>query len=164
MDLLKPTLVSLALTALAAACASGFDRSTTVELPPVQMPPRLVDTQGVEHDLEAAAAEGKSVALVFWQPWCEACREESEVVVNAVRRHGDDLEVIGIVAGPEEAVDEATVSSARMEWGQNYPTVRDRDLSISEAIGVESVPAIAIFAPTGELVYNAEVPPEEWRE
>lgn len=163
MDLLRSTVVALGAAVATVACSS-----TGADAPAVRsdarMPSVLVDTEGVSHDLDGAAAAGKSVVLVFWQPWCGSCRDESAVVVRAVERFGDTLEVIGVVSGPSGSVDESEVTRARWDWGQNYPTHRDRDLTLSDAIGIESVPYVVIFGPDGEVVYRADVPPQEWME
>jgi len=126
------------------------------------MPAHVTDLEGVERDLAAAAAAGKSIALIFWQPWCSACREESKVAVQAAMKFKDDLVIVGIVAGPESSISDATVKEAQQELEHNYPSVRDGDLAISNGLGVETVPAFRIFSPSGELVYSGEVPPQEW--
>lgn len=146
------------------ACASGGGQPTvapagaaTVEVG------RVVDTRGVEHDLEAALASGKSVAFVFFQPWCGSCKAEAPDVVRASRRFADSLQVVGVVSGPEGSVDEESVTSAIIGWGLTYPVVRDRDLALTERFDVKGVPTIVVVGPDGTVTYTANETPAQWR-
>lgn len=122
----------------------------------------VTDTGGAEHDLAAALASGKRVALVFFQPWCGSCRAEAPDVVRAQRRYGDTMEVVGVVSGPDGSVDEEAVQAAILQWGITYPVVRDRDLALTETFGVSGVPTVVIVEPDGTVSYAAHAAPAEW--
>lgn len=120
------------------------------------------DTTGQAHDIGAVLKDGKPVALVFWQPWCGACIAEAPTVIAAHGRLGDEMEFYGVVSGPDESVDAADVAKAMLDTGMTYPTIRDRDLRLTNGLGVEIQPTIVIIDSAGTMTYRAEAPPKEW--
>ncbi len=122
----------------------------------------FTDTKGQSHDLKGVLSSGKPVALVFWQPWCGACIAEAPTVIAAHKRLGNDMAFYGVVSGPDQSVDEASVAKAMFDTGMTYPTIRDRDLRLTKGLGVEIQPTIVIIEPDGTVAYQAEAPPAEW--
>jgi hypothetical protein len=72
------------------------------------------------------------------------------------------MDVVGVVSGPTGAVDESLVKEAIFDWGITYPTLRDRDLTLTRAFEVSAAPMIVIVEPGGSVVYRSETPPAEW--
>ncbi|QDV05599.1 Thiol-disulfide oxidoreductase ResA [Planctomycetes bacterium Poly30] len=122
----------------------------------------LVDTRGKSHDINATLASGKQVAFVFWQPWCTSCKAEAPVASQAATRFSSELEVIGVVSGPEGSVDEDAMKEALFSWGMTYPSIRDTSMELTNGLGIEGAPTIVIVNPDGSIAYNAHVAPEEW--
>lgn len=117
---------------------------------------------GSTYSLGEALDAGRTVALVFWQPWCGSCKAEAPLAARAAARFADTMDVIGVVSGPTGAVDEGLVQEAIFDWGITYPTLRDRDLTLTRAFEVSAAPMIVIVEPGGSVVYRAETPPAEW--
>jgi len=120
------------------------------------------DLGGAAHDLGAALGQGQAVALIFWQTWCKACAKEAPAVVTAARSHGDTIQFVGVVSGPDQYVDDAEVARVAGEWGYAFPQVRDRDLALTRQFSVMSTPTIVVLGPGGRVAYQGRVPPDDW--
>lgn len=152
-------LVALALGAVA-SCASGPSPARTTE---VAVPASLAmtDIDGRDLDLDAALADGKAVALVWWQTWCSSCKREAPELVAAARQHGDRVTFVGIVPGADSNVDDGEVRETAQELGLVYPTVRDRDLAWTRAFGIEGTPTIVVLRGSpAQVVYRGHRPPD----
>ena len=161
---MKTSQLAIAAIALAAACAGPRSDSNTNSVPTQRVEFTLAaeDTGGDFHDLGEALESGKTLAFVFWQPWCSACKEESTIVKAAHARKSNEMTFYGVVSGPEGSVDEALVVETIGEWGLPYPTLRDRDLDLTRSLGVDAAPTIVIVEPGGRITYHAPEPPREW--
>jgi FAD:protein FMN transferase len=146
----------MALTLALAACAAPGPA------PPPARELKVVDTDGVAHDLDAALARGEAVALVFWQTWCGSCAQEAPAIVEAQRAHGARLRFVGVVPGRDDVVDDAEVARVRAAWGYAFPQVRDRDLALSRRFGVEGTPTIVVLGEGGAVKYSGHRPPPDW--
>jgi thiol-disulfide isomerase/thioredoxin len=121
----------------------------------------VTDMQGVTHDLDRALADGKAVALVWWQTWCASCKREAPALVAAAEQYRDRVTFVGIVPGEDSNVDDGKVRATEKELGLNYPTVRDRDLALTRAFGIEGTPTIVVLRGTpAEVVYRGHQPPD----
>jgi thiamine biosynthesis lipoprotein len=122
----------------------------------------LEDVDGAVHDAAAAAREGKTVVLVFWQTWCQACRREAPQVAAAARRHGDAARFFGVVPGPDDLVDMDELRHAIQENGYRFPQIRDRDLALSRAFDVQSTPAIVVLDQDLAVIHRGSHLPAKW--
>ncbi|MAF66956.1 MAG: hypothetical protein CMJ84_15035 [Planctomycetes bacterium] len=162
MELLSKNAVSgIAWAALAlAGCAgapSAAPPTTLQELAGV-----LTDLDGATHDVDAALRDGRRVALVFWQTWCESCLREGPALARAAKRLEGEIDFLGVIPGPDEQVDEAEVRRVAASLGLSYPQVRDRDLAWTHALAVEGTPTIVVLGPGREVLYHGHRPPSDW--
>jgi thiol-disulfide isomerase/thioredoxin len=113
-------------------------------------------------DLNQDLAAGRPVALVFWQSWCGSCVAEAPAVQAAHSSLGDRIHIIGVVSGPDEAVDEAKLFGKINELGLTYDQIRDRDLTLTRRFGITGTPTIVILDPTGKVVFDEHHVPSSW--
>jgi thiol-disulfide isomerase/thioredoxin len=118
----------------------------------------LDDTTGRPLVIADELARGKTVALVFWQAWCAPCRAEAPALVTASRAY-PDLEIVGVVSGPDDAVDAEELERAIRELGLPYRNVRDRALDLTRVLEVRGTPTIVVLDSRGQVLYRGhEVP------
>ena len=150
-------LLLICLPLVLAACAS-------TPAPPQQHPRpaelKLVAMDGAPLRLDMAMADGKGVVLVFWQTWCESCLEEAPALAQAAREHTSDYVFVGVVPGPDDTVDDGEVHRLAAELELPYPQVRDRDLSLTRAFGVEGTPTIVIMDSNGDIRFSGHRVPD----
>lgn len=120
------------------------------------------DMQGVERNLGATLASGKKVALVFWQTWCAPCIQEAPNLVAAARAHASTIEFVGVVAGPDDAVDDQEVRAMTTKLQLPYPQVRDRDLALTTRYGVKATPTIVVLGKDAKVLYFGHRSPADW--
>ncbi len=70
--------------------------------------------------------------------------------------------MVGVVSGPDSAVDELKLGTAIFENGLTYPQVRDRDLALTELFGVTATPTVIVLDATGQVVYREHHVPASW--
>ncbi len=131
---------------------------------PVQVPASLAvtDMEGVRHDLDAALANGRAVALVWWQTWCGSCLREAPALAASARQNAGSVTFVGIVPGTDDHVDDTEVRRVAESLNLPYPTVRDRDLKLTSAFQVQGTPTIIVLAgQPAKVVYSGhEAPPD----
>lgn len=128
-------------------------------LPQTLLSAPLTDTAGRPVVLADVLASGKTLTLVFWQSWCAPCRREAPELVAASRKY-PGMEVLGVVSGPDDAVDAAALERAIVEWGLPWRSVRDRALDLTRALAVEGTPTIFVLDTKGHVVYRGHEAPE----
>ncbi|MFN3244024.1 MAG: peroxiredoxin family protein [Planctomycetota bacterium] len=146
-------LLAMALTSLIAACA-GPGSATAPDVD--HRGATFVDVDGVTHRLE------QPTVFVFWQPWCKACREEAPEAVAASVELGGEMAFVGVVSGPDEAVDGALFDQSVDELGLTYPQVRDRDLALTRRFDVRSTPMVVMVGGDGRVRYRGSNLPRDW--
>jgi len=104
-------------------------------------------------------ATGKKVTLVFWQAWCAPCRAEAPHLVAASRKYSD-MVILGVVSGPDEAVDAALLERTVAEWGLPYRTIRDRTLELTRALDVRGTPMIVVLGSQGQVLFRGNRSPD----
>jgi len=122
----------------------------------------VIDRQGNTIQLGQTLDEGRYVVFVFWQSWCASCKKEAPELVTASQRYADQARFIGVVSGPEKAIDEGKVDRFIQETGLSYPQVRDKDLTLTRAFDVKATPTIVVVAPDGRVVYRGHRAPQGW--
>lgn len=70
--------------------------------------------------------------------------------------------VVGVVSGPDDAVDEDKLREVIFTHHVTYPQVRDRDLALTRLFDVKGTPTIVVLDAHGELAYNAHHLPTDW--
>ena len=106
-------------------------------------------------------AGGNRVALVFWQAGCSPCRAEAPHLAAASRAYSN-LEIIGVVSGPDESVDAVLLEKTIAELSLPYPTVRDRSLDLTRALDVRGTPTIVVLGAKGQVLYQGHKSPD-WK-
>ncbi|MEZ6187155.1 MAG: TlpA disulfide reductase family protein [Planctomycetota bacterium] len=155
-----PSLALIAL-ALSLGCASP-EPAPAKAADPVQVG-TLHALNGVSYDVDQALARGETVALVFWQTWCESCEKEAPLVAQAAKEHTGKIRFFGVVPGKDETVKESEVLAVADTWGYaTFPQVRDRDLSLTQKLGVKGTPTIVVLGKGSEVLFNGHRPPQDW--
>lgn len=160
------SLLSLVLT----ACGVSPARTPNAGEPTITAPPSLdvavlrslVDVDGGALDVTEHLRRGKSIALVFWQPWCPACRREAPGLVDAQKQFGEQMQVVGVVSGPDSSVDDDEVRRTAKELGMAFPQVRDRDLRLAKLLQVTQTPTIVLFDGELRVHYRSHYLPANW--
>ena len=103
--------------------------------------------------------KGRTVVLDFWASWCAPCREQSEILNQAMTHLGDDVYVLGIATSDQRAAAEEFVKT----HSPAYPTAFDEGGQVGAALGITQLPTLVIINPRGEIrTFLAKVvPPEE---
>lgn len=90
---------------------------------------------------------GSVLVLNFWASWCEPCKEEMPLLVNADGALGDDVQLVGINAQDSE-------SSARdfiAEYRAEYAMLRSGD-GVAIDYGVTAFPETYVIDREGRIV------------
>lgn len=97
---------------------------------------RLVTLDG--RTVASADLRGKPVLLNFWASWCiPACVEEHAVMLDAARRYGSELQIVGVLY--QDTADGARTFQAR--YGQpSWPTLLDPSGALALDFGVTGPP------------------------
>lgn len=154
------TLCAWIVAFVSTACSSA-ERAPEVRasLPTKLLRAPMDDMAGRPVVIADELATGKKVALVFWQSWCSSCRREAPELVEASRKY-PGIEIIGVVPGPDEDVDEAELERTIRDLGLPYRSVRDRDLTLTRALDVTGTPTIVVLDATGRILYQGHTVPE----
>jgi thiol-disulfide isomerase/thioredoxin len=154
-----------AVLVLSSACASTANVPVQVadEAPAESAAFVVTDMSGAQLDIDATLASGKTVALVFWQTWCESCIAEAPKLARAAATYSDSVQFIGVVPGPTGRVDDEEVKRVAAELGLTYPQVRDRDLALTQRFEVMGTPTIIALGDERELLYRGHRPPKDWK-
>ncbi len=119
----------------------------------------LSDLAGKPVVIADALQGDKKVALVFWQAWCAPCRAEAPGLVAASRKY-PNLVVIGVVSGPDEAVDAKLLERTIDELDLPYQNVRDRALDLTRSLDVRGTPTIVVLGAQGQILYRGHESPD----
>ncbi len=152
----------LALGSGLCACSSpqqGADGGAPTVLPSSLLQAPLNDTTGRPLVIADEFATGKKVTLVFWQAWCAPCRAEAPELVAASRKY-TSMEIVGVVSGPDDAVDADELERAIRELGLPYRNVRDRALDLTRALEIRGTPTIVVLDATGRVLYRGHEAPD----
>ncbi|HVS14638.1 MAG TPA: TlpA disulfide reductase family protein [Thermoanaerobaculia bacterium] len=101
--------------------------------------------------LGPADYRGQVVVLDFWTTWCGPCRAQSKILAGLQQEYaGRGLVVLGVnLAEPDEVV-ESFLAEQPAEW----PTLLDRDGSLSLQAEVFGLPTMVILDRSGSVVYR----------
>ncbi len=164
MQTMTQSLTAVALASLLgfSSCASSGAPLASSQPAPAAARATYADINGKAHNLGASLDAGRQVALVFWQPWCGSCKAEAPIASAAAKTFSANMDVIGVVSGPEGEVDADAMKQALFSWGMSYPTIRDTDMELTYGFDVQGVPTIIIIDPDGTVTYRSHAAPAEW--
>ncbi len=156
--------IGLWLASLGSSGCSSTERAREPSEDSVQLSSELLraplrDTADRPLVLADELSSGKKVALVFWQAWCGSCRAEAPELVAASRKY-PGIEFIGVVSGPDDAVDAAALERAIRDLRLPYRNVRDRDLELTNALDITVTPTIVVLGSHGDVLYRGHELPD----
>jgi thiol-disulfide isomerase/thioredoxin len=93
----------------------------------------------------APTLKGKFVLVTFWTPWSIPCQKWIPQFNALHKKFSDKLEVVGFV--PES---DADATDLKVE----FPFAPDEKAKYQTALGVKSVPFVALMDPTGIILYE----------
>jgi len=110
--------------------------------PPLVLP----DLHGRPFSL--ASLRGRAVALNFWAPWCQPCKEEMPGFSQAWRAsRGRCLEIVGVTE--ESTREDALAEVKRMEIA--FPVLMDAQGEVARAFGVTGYPRTYVIDAEGKV-------------
>jgi thiol-disulfide isomerase/thioredoxin len=102
---------------------------------------------------------GRVVVLNVWGSWCNPCRKEAPVLVEAAKQLGDKAAFVGLFA---RANSRADALAFEREYGISYPTVDDSGESLLKLgrYAPPSVPSTVVLDEEGRVaaLFSGEVP------
>lgn len=105
--------------------------------------------QGSESDL----ADAKAKLFVFWEVWCPHCKREVPKLAETYNKFNKSgLEVIGLTKMTRD-VTEQQVNDFIKENKLPYPVAKEKGTDMSDAYGVQGIPAAAIVK-DGKVVWR----------
>ncbi len=122
----------------------------------------VVDRGGNQHDIGTTLDRNKPVTLIFWQSWCAPCLQEAPALAAAARQWGERMLFLGVIPGPESAVDEDAVDAAVDKHGLNYGQIRDKDMALTKLFGVQGTPTILVLGKGGKVLFRGHETPTDW--
>lgn len=94
------------------------------------------------------AGQGVPVVVNIWASWCGPCRVESPNLVEAARRHGREVQFLGV-----DILDQRRPAQAFIqEEGYPYPSVFDPTGEIRDRLGYIGQPITIFYDATGRKV------------
>ena len=92
----------------------------------------------------------KPVLLNFWSTWCQTCKYEHDLLLDAARTYGNDLHFLGIIFEDKESAVRAYLERE----GQAYPHLIDPQAVVAINYGVAAVPESFFIDRTGQVLYK----------
>ena len=93
---------------------------------------------------------GKTVVLVFWASWCGPCMSEIPHLNALVEEYGEDLKVLGINMGENEAM----VYMTQKQKGMAYESLMDPKGEIASAWRVRKLPLMLVVDTEGRIRFR----------
>jgi thiol-disulfide isomerase/thioredoxin len=94
------------------------------------------------------AGSGVPVVVNIWASWCGPCRVESPNLVEAAKRHGTEVQFLGVDILDQRAAAQAFIQ----QEGYPYPSVFDPTGEIRDRLGYVGQPLTIFYDATGRKV------------
>lgn len=91
---------------------------------------------------------GKPVLLNFWATWCVSCPQEHPWLVQLARKHGTDIQFVGVAYEEKSAEIQSWLDT---NGGSAYPTLIDINGKAAIAFGVYGVPETYVIDSDGVI-------------
>jgi len=109
----------------------------------------LRDLSGGQHN--TAEYRGKVVILNFWATWCAPCKQEMPLLVEAQKRYGERIVVIG--ASLDDSTTQPHIPKFIRQLKINFPVWIGADPELTERLGLgPALPSTAFLDPEGRIV------------
>lgn len=99
-------------------------------------------------ELTLSDNKGKVILLNFWATWCGPCVGEMPAFPRLVEKYGDDLALIAVDCGE----DEATVKNFLETNGYTFPVVLDLEGKVSALYPADGLPYTLLIDRDGKIV------------
>jgi peroxiredoxin len=114
-------------------------------------------------NISLAQQKGKGVILFFFTTWCPYCRSKFPDLAREYEQYkSDNIELLVIDAGETQKKVSSFLSRQKMEFP--FPVLLDKDMAVSEAYDVVGVPTFVLISPEGQVVYQDNVLPNNFKE
>jgi cytochrome c biogenesis protein CcmG/thiol:disulfide interchange protein DsbE len=139
MRMLRWLILPVLLVPLTWVLFTGFGRDPShIPSPLIGKPmPSFTLTTLDGQPLDSSSLRGKPVLLNFWASWCGPCVDEHPVLLDAERRFGDRLAIIGVLY--QDTVHDARAFLVKHGDG-GWPSLTDADSRTALNFGVTGPP------------------------
>lgn len=108
----------------------------------------LPDIDTAAYDALLTELRGTPVVVNVWAAWCTPCRDEAPVLADAARRHGTEVQFVGIDVQDSRSGAKDFIA----EFGWTYPSFFDPAGAIMTDLGLVGPPGTFFYDRDGELV------------
>lgn len=102
------------------------------------------------HDLK-----GELVLLDFWATWCVWCERSTPQLEALKEEFGEGYPPLNVI-GVNLQEDAATARAGAEQFGMSYPSILDRDGSISASFGVQGLPRFILLDTDRTILFEQE--------
>jgi peroxiredoxin len=122
----------------------------------------LSDTAGHSHTLSQYLADGQTVVLEWFNPFCPYVRKYHDGDANPsireaygfAQEHGVVWLAINSNAPGKQGSGLELNAQKRAEYGMSYPLLLDESGRVGQAYGATSTPQLFIITPENKVIYN----------
>jgi cytochrome c biogenesis protein CcmG/thiol:disulfide interchange protein DsbE len=138
---------------LVAVLAAGFGydpRAIDSPLVGKQAPDFTLSPVDGSAPIKLSSLRDEPVVLNFWATWCEPCKAEHPILLEAARQLGDRVHFVSVVYQDEPAKIQKWLAA----HGSAYPTLVDQGSQAAIAFGVYGVPETYVIDQQGRITYK----------
>ncbi|MBT3934865.1 MAG: TlpA family protein disulfide reductase [Bacteroidetes bacterium] len=104
-----------------------------------------------DEEITLSDLKGKVVIVNFWATWCGPCRIEIPEFNNLVKKHKDELVILGISISDTKKALKNFAKSFNVDYPLLYGSSRDIEKVSRDYGGIYSVPMTFLIDKTGEI-------------
>jgi len=143
------------LVAIAGVVSSDAPRLSAVQIGDTIDDVTFKDIRYLPRSL-ADFGEQQAYVLFFSNTTCPLVQRYLPVMKQLDETYRDQgVQVVAVNVGPDDSIME--MASHALEYGAEFPFVKDVDGSVAEAVGVERTPGVALLNADKQLVYRGRV-------